>query len=64
MTGANVSVKIDDEFMKAVKSDSKYTQKYPVFSKNPVFQKEIEASKIWKKIVHNAWKSAEPGILF
>ncbi|MDP5091803.1 MAG: ribonucleoside-diphosphate reductase, adenosylcobalamin-dependent, partial [Polaribacter sp.] len=64
VTGANVSVKIDDEFMKAVKSDSKYIQKYPVFSKNPVFQKEIEASKIWKKIVHNAWKSAEPGILF
>jgi len=64
VTGANVSVKIDDAFMKAVKSDSKYLQKYPVFSKNPVFQKEIEASKIWKKIVHNAWKSAEPGILF
>lgn len=64
VTGANVSVKIDDAFMKAVKSDSKYTQKYPVFSENPWFQKEIEASKIWKKIVHNAWKSAEPGILF
>ena len=64
VTGANVSVKIDDAFMKAVKSDSKYTQKYPVFSEKPWFQKEIEASKIWKKIVHNAWKSAEPGMLF
>ncbi|WP_445747116.1 adenosylcobalamin-dependent ribonucleoside-diphosphate reductase [Polaribacter sp.] len=64
VTGANVSVKIDDAFMKAVKSDSKYTQKYPVFSQNPLYTKEIEASKIWKKIVHNAWKSAEPGMLF
>ncbi|MHB0754725.1 adenosylcobalamin-dependent ribonucleoside-diphosphate reductase [Polaribacter sp. M15] len=64
VTGANVSVRIDDAFMKAVKADEKYTQKYPTFSKNPVYTKEIEATKIWKKIVHNAWKSAEPGILF
>jgi ribonucleoside-diphosphate reductase alpha chain len=64
VTGANVSVKIDDAFMKAVKNNSFYTQKYPVFSQNPIYTKEIEASKIWKKIVHNAWKSAEPGILF
>lgn len=64
VTGANVSVRIDDEFMKAVKSDSSYTQKYPIFSDNPKFSKTIEANAIWKKIVHNAWKSAEPGILF
>ncbi|MCX7551947.1 adenosylcobalamin-dependent ribonucleoside-diphosphate reductase [Xanthomarina sp. F2636L] len=64
VTGANVSVRIDDEFMKAVKSNSTYTQKYPIFSENPKFSKTIEANKIWKKIVHNAWKSAEPGILF
>ena len=64
VTGANVSVRIDDEFMKAVKDKTAYTQKYPVFSKEPKFSKEIEAEKLWKKIVHNAWKSAEPGILF
>ncbi len=64
VTGANVSVRIDDAFMKAVKADEKYTQKYPINSKSPVYTKEIEATKIWSKIVHNAWKSAEPGILF
>lgn len=64
VTGANVSVRIDDEFMKAVKKRSKYTQKYPVFSDIPKLTKEIEAEKLWSKIVHNAWKSAEPGILF
>jgi ribonucleoside-diphosphate reductase alpha chain len=64
VTGANVSVRIDDEFMKAVKANGNYTQKYPIFSQNPKFSKTIEANKIWKKIVHNAWKSAEPGILF
>ncbi|MCL8006355.1 adenosylcobalamin-dependent ribonucleoside-diphosphate reductase [Gelidibacter japonicus] len=64
VTGANVSVRIDDEFMKAVKSNSTYTQKYPIFSNEPKFSKTIEANAIWKKIVHNAWKSAEPGILF
>ena len=64
VTGANVSVRIDDEFMKAVKADEKYTQQYPIFSKKPLYTKQIEATKIWKKIVHNAWKSAEPGILF
>ena len=64
VTGANVSVRIDDEFMKAVKNSSTYTQKYPIFSSNPKFSKTIEAHKLWKKIVHNAWKSAEPGILF
>ncbi|WP_159022893.1 adenosylcobalamin-dependent ribonucleoside-diphosphate reductase [Formosa sp. L2A11] len=64
VTGANVSVRIDDEFMKAVKSNSDYTQKYPIFSKEPKFTRTIQANGIWKKIVHNAWKSAEPGILF
>ncbi|WP_417619821.1 adenosylcobalamin-dependent ribonucleoside-diphosphate reductase [Oceanihabitans sediminis] len=64
VTGANVSVRIDDAFMEAVKANETYTQKYPIFSENPKFTKTIEANKIWKKIVHNAWKSAEPGILF
>ncbi|MFV8281463.1 adenosylcobalamin-dependent ribonucleoside-diphosphate reductase [Christiangramia marina] len=64
VTGANVSVRIDDQFMKAVKNNTKYTQKYPIFSAEPKVSKEIEADKLWKKIVHNAWKSAEPGILF
>src|SRR5690625_838304 len=64
VTGANVSVRIDDEFMKAVKNNTAYTQKYPIFSENPSFTKEIDAQGLWKKIVHNAWQSAEPGILF
>ncbi len=64
ITGANVSVRIDDAFMRAVKNDEKYTQKYPIHSDNPAFTKDVEARRIWSKIVHNAWKSAEPGILF
>lgn len=64
ITGANVSVRIDDSFMQAVKNETVYTQKYPIFSSNPKFTKEINANELWKKIVHNAWKSAEPGILF
>ena len=64
VTGANISVRIDDEFMKAVKEGTHYTQKYPIFSKEPKFTKEINAKVLWNKIVHNAWKSAEPGILF
>ena len=64
VTGANVSVRIDDNFMNAVKSGNTYVQKYPVFSDQPKFSKTIDANKLWKKIVHNAWKSAEPGILF
>ena len=64
VTGANVSVRIDDAFMKAVEADGMYTQKYPVHSGNPKFKKEIRAREFWNKIVHNAWKSAEPGILF
>lgn len=64
VTGANVSVRIDEAFMEAVKTKSPYTQKYPIFSEEPKFSKTIDANGIWKKIVHNAWKSAEPGILF
>ena len=64
VTGANVSVKIDDDFMNAAISGQKYIQAYPIDSKKPLYSKEIEASQLWKKIVHNAWKSAEPGVLF
>ncbi|HLW42616.1 MAG TPA: adenosylcobalamin-dependent ribonucleoside-diphosphate reductase [Flavobacterium sp.] len=64
VTGANVSVRIDDAFMKAVRNNETYIQKYPIFSQNPKFSKEMNAADLWKKIVHNAWKSAEPGILF
>ena len=64
ITGANVSVRIDDAFMEAVKNGGSYLQKYPVDSKHPKFTKEIKAGELWHKIVHNAWKSAEPGILF
>jgi len=64
VTGANISVRINDEFMKAVVNNDTYVQHYPVDSPDPVFKKEIEARKLWEKIVHNAWKSAEPGILF
>lgn len=64
VTGANVSVKIHDEFMQAVLDGKKYTQQYPIRSEKPSFTQEIDAGKLWDKIVHNAWKSAEPGILF
>ena len=64
VTGANVSVRMDDAFMKAVKEGKDYTQKYPIHSNDPKFSKTIDASEVWKKIVHNAWQSAEPGILF
>ena len=64
VTGANVSVRIDDEFMKAAISEGSYTQQYPVNSKEPWVVKEINAQTLWKKIVHNAWRSAEPGVLF
>ncbi len=64
ITGANVSVKIDDEFMRAAIEGKPYVQQYPIDSSNPKFRQEINASELWKKIVHNAWKSAEPGILF
>ena len=64
ITGANISVRIDDEFMKAVVNKENYIQKYPIHSDNPKFEKEIKATDLWDKIIHNAWKSAEPGILF
>ncbi|QCX53850.1 adenosylcobalamin-dependent ribonucleoside-diphosphate reductase [Elizabethkingia sp. JS20170427COW] len=64
VTGANISVKIDDTFMKAVKEDGEYLQKFPIFSAQPKKEKQVKAKSIWDKIVHNAWKSAEPGILF
>lgn len=64
VTGANVSVKIDDEFMRAALQGKTYTQQYPIDSDNPKVVKEIDASTLWKKIIHNAWKSAEPGVLF
>ena len=64
VTGANVSVKIDDEFMEAAVADKPYTQKFPIDSSNPLVEKHISAKKLWGKIVHNAWKSAEPGVLF
>jgi len=64
VTGANVSVKINDEFMKAVVEGKNFAQQYPIDSDKPTHTKEIVARDLWKKIVHNAWKSAEPGILF
>lgn len=64
VTGANVSVKLDDAFMQAAVEGHPYTQQFPIDSANPTFTKEINASELWKKIVHNAWKSAEPGVLF
>ncbi len=64
VTGANVSVRIDDAFMKAAIEGKPYIQQYPVDSPNPVMTKEVNATEIWNKIIHNAWKSAEPGILF
>lgn len=64
ITGANVSVKIHDDFMEAAINNKAYTQQYPIFSDNPWYTKEADANAIWKKIVHNAWSSAEPGVLF
>jgi ribonucleoside-diphosphate reductase alpha chain len=64
VTGANVSVKIDDEFMNAALNKTEYVQQFPINSDNPDVIKKIDASALWKKIVHNAWKSAEPGVLF
>tara|TARA_R100000935_G_scaffold58914_2_gene99746 strand:+ start:20943 stop:23495 length:2553 start_codon:yes stop_codon:yes gene_type:complete len=64
VTGANVSVRMDDDFMTAVESGLAYTQKFPIHSPNPKVSKTIDAQKLWSKIVHNAWQSAEPGILF
>lgn len=64
VTGANVSVKIDDEFMRDAIEGKPYQQQYPIDSADPLYKKEIDAKALWKKIIHNAWKSAEPGVLF
>ena len=64
VTGANVSVRITDDFMKAVKANKPFMLRFPVDAKKPVFKKEVDAASIWAKIIHNAWKSAEPGVLF
>jgi ribonucleoside-diphosphate reductase alpha chain len=64
VTGANVSVKLTDDFMQAVEEKTLFRQQYPIKSDNPKFAKDIDASQLWSKIIHNAWKSAEPGVLF
>lgn len=64
VTGANVSVKIDDEFMRAVIGNETYRQQYPIDATEPLYAKDINAAALWHKIIHNAWKSAEPGVLF
>ena len=64
VTGANVSVKLDDTFMQAAIDDTPYVQQFPIDATEPLVKKEISAKKLWEKIVHNAWKSAEPGVLF
>ena len=64
ITNANVSVRISDEFMKAVKEGKPFVQRYPIDSDTPKYTKEIDAKKLWDKIIHNAWQSAEPGVLF
>ena len=64
VTGANVSVKMHDDFMQAAIEGKMYTQQYPIDSNAPTYTKEVDAAKLWKKVIHNAWKSAEPGVLF
>ena len=64
ITGANVSVKVTDEFMECVRDGKPFVQQYPVDSPNPIVRQEIDARKLWNKIIHNAWASAEPGVLF
>ena len=64
VTGANVSIKIDDEFMRSVIEGRTYTQQFPINSAEPKYVQNIDARKLWAKIIHNAWKSAEPGVLF
>ena len=64
VTGANVSVKLTDAFMQAAIDGKPFVQQYPIDADEPLFKKEISATDLWKKIVHNAWKSAEPGVLF
>ena len=64
VTGANVSVKIDDEFMRAAIAGKPYHQQFPIDAEKPMYEQDIDARALWKKIIHNAWKSAEPGVLF
>ena len=64
VTGANVSIKVDDEFMRAALAGKPYRQQFPIVSDKPMYEQEIDARKLWDKIIHNAWKSAEPGVLF
>lgn len=64
VTGANISVKVTDDFMKAAMNAQMFNQIYPINSENPIVKKQVDAQRLWKKIIHNAWKSAEPGILF
>ncbi|MBR3022078.1 MAG: adenosylcobalamin-dependent ribonucleoside-diphosphate reductase [Bacteroidaceae bacterium] len=64
VTGANVSVKMDDDFMQAAVEGRNYLQQYPINSDQPLYTKEVNAADLWHKIIHNAWKSAEPGVLF
>ncbi len=64
VTGANVSVRISDEFMDAVVNQKTFVQKYPIDSDEPIYSREVDATKLWNKIIHNAWQSAEPGVLF
>ena len=64
VTGANVSVKMDDDFMQAAVEGRTYVQQYPIDSNEPLYTKEVNAAELWHKIIHNAWKSAEPGVLF
>ena len=64
VTGANVSIKLDDEFMRAALANKKYHQQFPIDSDKPRYEQDIDAKKLWDKIIHNAWKSAEPGVMF
>ena len=64
VTGANVSIKVDDDFMRAALAGESYRQQFPVYSDTPTYTQDIDAQKLWAKIIHNAWKSAEPGVLF
>ena len=64
VTGANVSVKMHDDFMEAAINNLPYVQQYPIDAEHPTYTKEVDAAKLWKKVIHNAWKSAEPGVLF
>lgn len=64
VTGANISVRLDDDFMQAVKTGLPYRQRYPVNSDEPLYEQDIDPAQLWSKIIHNAWKSAEPGVLF